>query len=1061
MSQLNGQETRLLRSPDISQEQICFVYANDIWLSDHEGQNIQRLTSFEGGEHNPHFSPDGQWIAFSGEYDGNIDVYLVPVRGGEPKRLTYHPSADQVKGWTPDGQQIVFESGREGAPFPLAKFWTVNIKGGLPVAMPLDRVYEGQVSDDGQKIVYQKVDPWESEFRNYRGGQNNPIRIFEFSTMQTTKLPWDGSTDINPVFAGDDIYFLSDRNTISNIWKYSVRGVLSQVTDFKEFDCKQLESGAGLLVFENGGFIYLLDPLKDTEAHKIPIEIRADFSWARPHWKQVSDEVSSAAISPSGVRAVFSARGDVFTVPKEYGDVRNITSSSGAADREPCWSPNGQWISWFSDETGEYALYISSQTGENRREIKLDSPTFYYTPAWSPDSKYLSYTDADRNLWIVDISSGEQIKIDNEKFAHPIRNIYPEWAPDSKWLAYSRRLASEFNAIFIYSIADKKSYQLTDGLSDCLAPAWDASGKYLYFLSSINFGLGVGWLDMSSIEREQRFNVFMAVLDRSEKSPLAPKSDEEENEAENPEQKEKEDSKEENDSVVVKISWEDINQRILALNLPAKNYFLLEATEEGHLLIGERTDDGNQLHGYNLEEDKAEIFLESFDDIVVSADRNSMLYQQGSTWYISEASSKPSGGEKTLDLGGMRMVIDPSQEWKQIFNEACRYERDFFYVENIHGLDMEWIKKSYSPWLDHVRHRTDLTYLLDIIGGETSVGHSFTGGGDEPSIDRVPVGLLGVDFEMINNHYRIKKIYNGENWNANLTSPLSGPGIDVPEGAYLLAVNGIEVRGDENIYRYFEYTADKQVVLKITNDLDDRTGREITVIPVASEYGLRQLDWVENNRRKVDSLSDGQLAYVWLPNTGNGGFNNFNRYYFSQKNKKGAIIDERFNQGGFAADYIVDLLNRELMGYFNNPVGDKQPQTSPIAALYGPKVMIINEMAGSGGDYLPYMFKKKKIGPLVGMRTWGGLVGIWDVPPLVDGGFITAPRGGFFNTEGEWDIENVGVSPDIEMDQDAKAVYEGGDPQLEKAIETALDLLKTNAIELKQQPPDPVRARKN
>lgn len=1076
-----AQETMLLRMPDISNDHITFVYANDIWIADHAGQHVRRLTSFQGGEQDPHFSPDGQFIAFTGQYDGNVDVYVVSIHGGSPERLTFHPSGDLVRGWTPDGTKIVFSSGRIGVPYPDSQFWSIPKEGGFPQIMVVDRVTEGKLSADGSKLAYQKVRGWETEFRNYRGGQNNPIRILEMSTLEVIKLPFDGSNDQNPVWINEDIYFLSDRDGINNVWKFS-NGAIDQVSRFDVFDCKQLESGNGKLIFENGGQLYKINPATSAEPAKIPVEVKGDWYWARPHWEDVSKNVLSADISPTGKRAVFSARGDIFTAPKEHGSIRKLTNSSGVADRDPSWSPDGKWVSWFSDATGEYKLQLCDQYGKNRKTINLTSPTFYYTPKWSPDSKYLSFGDADRNLWIVNIETGENIKVDNESSAHPQRNIYPEWSPDSRYLAYSKRLPSEYNSIYIYELATKQARPLTDGLSDCFAPAWDVSGKYIYFLSSINYGLSVGWLDMSSIERPLRYNVFMAVLDKEEKSPIAPKSDEEEIEEEEVQEgqetvdiptkgkKKKEDSKDEKEDeekaeeeqLEVTISWDGLDQRILSLDIPAKFYTACVAGEEGNLFLAEsdQTTFRTTLHKYQLEEKELSEFASGIQYVQISHDRKSLLLQQASGWSIVGSGAKPAPGDGALDLSGMRMLLDPEAEWHQLFDEAVRYQRDFFYVKNVHGLDLDWVKDAYRPWVKHVRHRSDMNYILDILGGETSVGHSFTGGGDYPDVDNVPVGLLGADVQLENGRYRIQKIYNGENWNPNLQSPLSGPGIDVQVGDYILAVDGKEVSGDENFYHYFDHTAGKQIHLTV-NDQPSMTGsREQVVVPERSEYLLRQHDWVEGNRRMIDQLSDGQLAYVWIPNTGQGGYNNFNRYFFAQKNKKGAIIDERFNQGGYAADYIVDLLSRELMGYFNNPVDPSSPQTSPAAALYGPKVMVINEMAGSGGDYLPYMFKKKGIGPLVGTKTWGGLVGIWDVPGLIDGGGITAPRGGFFNTNGEWDVENKGIAPDIEVDEDPKLVAQGRDAQLEKAVEVCMELLKTQGVELKQQPPDPVKARK-
>lgn len=1061
---LIAQETRLLRNPAISESDIAFVYANDIWIANISGGEARRLTTFPGAEIDPHFSPDGKFVAFSGQYDGNTDVYIISTSGGEPKRLTWYPKDDLVRGWTNDGQYIVFASSRTNVPVSDLKFWKVNTNGGLPEPLPIPRVSEGKYSPDGNKFVYQKTWHWESEWRNYRGGQNNPIRIIDMKTLEVTKLPWDGANDNTPVWMKNKIYFLSDRDFAMNIWSYDLASkTVKQETFFKDFDCKNLEASKGILIFENNGYLNIFNPTSG-KPEKLSITVRGDFPWARPHWESVGDKISNRDISPSGKRALFEARGDIFTVPEKKGDVRNLTGSSGVADRNPTWSPDGKNISWFSDEGGEYHLVISDQYGKNKSKIEIENPTFFYTPKWSPDSKYISFGDADRNLWIVNIETKKINLIDNEGFAHPERTIYPEWSPDSKWIAYTKRLKNQYNAIFIYSLEKNKSFQLTDGLSDCKSPAWDAGGKYIYFLASTNYGLNAGWLDMSSFERPIKRTIYLAVLSSTESSPLLPESDDE-NKAENKsDDKEKKDKDEEvKKEVEVKIDFAGIDQRIISLNIPARDYQALLAGKEGTIfyLETQENEDKLKLNRYVIKDRESKEILKGIVDYTLSADGEKLLYSTGKNqWTIVDANGEIKTGEGKIKTDDMRIDVDPEAEWKQIFREAWRYQRDYFYVDNIHGLDLDWAYNTYAPWVDYVRHRADLTYILDILGGETSIGHSFTGGGDLPDVKTVPVGLLGADFKIENGYYRLAKIYSGENWNPDLRAPLSGPGIDAKEGDYLLAVNGVKLNAAMNPYSLFDQTADKQTVLTLNDKPTIENSREVTVVPINNETGLRRLAWIENNRRKVDELSNGKLAYVWLPNTSWAGYNSFNRYYFAQKDKKGAVIDERFNQGGSIADYIVDLLSRELLGYFNNPVGERQPFTAPNAAIWGPKVMIINESAGSGGDMLPYMFRLKGIGPLVGTRTWGGLVGIWDVPPLIDDGYITAPRGGFYNLQGEWDVENEGIKPDIEVEQEPKLVNEGHDPQLEEAVKIGMELLKSNEVNILPQPPDPIRVKR-
>ena len=1055
-------EAKLLRTPAITADHVAFVYANDIWIVDRDGGEARRLTTFRGAETDPHFSPDGTQVAFSGQYDGNTDVYVVPVGGGEPRRLTWHPGPDNVRGWTVDGASVLFTSGRINVPRPWPRLWTVAVDGGFPAALPLPRVENGHFSPDGARMAYQMIFPWETEWRNSRGGQCNPIRVIDLESLEVQKLPWEGSNDLSPAWVGDTVFFLSDRDWAMNVWSYHLTtGSLTQRTHFKTFDCKNLEGGAGALIFENGGDLYTMDAAGG-EPGRLAVTLRGDFPWARPHWVDAADNIRSQTISPSGKRAVFEARGEIFTVPAEKGDVRNLTRTSGAAERTPAWSPDGTRISWFSDESGEYQLVIADQFGNDRKVIPLENPTFYYTPAWSPDSQHLAFGDADRNLWVVDVASGKVKLVGNEAFAHPNRLIHPVWSPDSQWIAYSARLTNQFNAVFVHSLESGESTRFTDGMSDSHSPAWDKGGKYLYFLASTDYGLNVGWLDMSSYNQPINHAIYLAVLDKDEPSPLAPESDDEvASEEEKDEDNDKDDQKDA--KVVVEIDFEGLDQRILAVGVPARTYTGLACGEAGVLFYSERIahQDGVTLHRYELEDREAEKVLDGVTSWELSADRKKLFYgTKGNKWLITDADGTPEPGDGALDLTGLRFKVDPRAEWRQIFREAWRYQRDYFYVDNVHGLDMDWAWDTYSPWLTHVRHRADLTYILDILGGETSIGHSFTGGGDEPEVDTVPVGLLGTDLVLEDGRYRMARIYRGENWNPGLRAPLSGPGIDAVEGEYLLAVDGVELTADLNPYSLFDRTADRQTVLTLNAKPEMKGAREVTVVPLADENNLRQREWIEGNRRKVDELSGGRLAYIWVPDTGGGGYTNFTRYYFAQQDKQGAVIDERFNHGGSIADYMVDLMSRKLIGFFSNPVADRQPYTAPNAAIWGPKVLIINEMAGSGGDMLPYMFRHMDIGPMIGTRTWGGLVGVWDVPPLVDGGFITAPRGGFYGLDGQWEVENVGVAPDIEVEQQPKLVNAGHDPQLEAAVAEALRLLETEAVEIMPQPADPVRVRR-
>ena len=1057
-----AQGTMLLRQPSASKDHIVFIHADDLWRVDRNGGQAQRLTSAVGSETSPKISPDGKWVAFTGQYDGNSDVYIVPIDGGEPKRLTWHPGADIAQGWMPDGKAVYFTSGREGYPTVNAKFFTVSVNGGTPTAMIVPFGYVGSLSPDGKTMAYQPYSFWDPEWRNYRGGQAQPIWMFNMTTHETIKtVQGDRERHTAPVWNNGILYFLSEQDFINNVWSYDPKTKQQkQLTFHKDFDVKNLTSGGNGLVYEQGGFLHNLD-LTTQKNTQLVIEVKGDLNWGRPRWNDLSAfSLINASLSPTGKRALFESRGEVFTVPKENGDWRNITNTPGSADRAPVWSSDGQKIAWFSDASGEYQLMIRDQFGlQPTQTFSIPNKKFYYTPVWSPDSKYIAFADTDYNIWYIDVKTGAIKLVDTDRYAHPNRTMKPVWSPDSKWIAYSQIQNNQFKAIKLYNLETGSTKQITDGLSDAIDPQWDENGKYLYFLASTDYALATGWLDMSSFNYPVNRALYIAVLSKDAPSPFEVKSDDEP--VKSPADTNARPARPSTaGGVLVKIDFDGLDQRIVAANIPLKNYQGLVAGPEGTVFYTESANDvpGLILHRYSVKDRKSIEFVRSVTTAVTSFDRKSILYRAGPGWFINGTSAAPRPGEGRLATDGMKVYVDPSQEAEQIFREGWRYQRDFLYVDNTHGAPWDKIFTWYKPWVKHVKHRSDLNYIIDILGGEIAVGHSYTSGGDFPNVPSVPGGLLGADYKVQNGYFMISKIYNGENWNPDLRAPLSGPGINVHEGDYILEVNGTPLTADMNLFSLFEGTANRQVKIRVNNKPTLDGSRLITVVPIANEGGLRSRAWVEGNRRKVDKLSDGKLAYVYVPNTGNPGYTYFNRYYFSQQDKKGAIIDERNNGGGSAADYMVDIMNRQLLGYFNNRVEGHRPSTTPMAGIWGPKVMIINENAGSGGDLLPYMFKKANIGPLVGTRTWGGLVGTWDTPPFIDGGRMVAPRGGFFDTDGKWAIEAVGVSPDVEVFHDPKALIEGRDPQLEKAVQEALRLMPTKGIELKKEPAAPIRS---
>lgn len=1046
--------TRLLREPTISQDHIVFVYANDLWITDRDGGDARRLTSHQGGETNPHFSPDGSKIAFTAQYDGNTDVYVVSAEGGQPKRLTWHPGNDQVTGWSPDGNEVLFVSGRKGVPTKSSTFYTINVDDGFPKKHKIPRAATGEISSDNSYIAYQPVSFWDPEWRNYRGGQAKPIWIVDLETneLQTTPRA-NRERHIDPVWMNGIVYFLSERDYTMNIWSYNPQtGESKQQTFHSQFDVKSLDSGHDTIVYEQGGYIYELDP--STGNHQqITINVQGDMTQARPRWEDAAPtSLKNATISPTGQRASFQYRGEIITVPKEEGTWRNVSNSSGVADRYPIWSPDGQKIAWFSDESGEYQLHIVDQKGlEDPQKISLPEPTFFFKPAWSPDGQYIAYTDTHYRLWYVNVESGEATHVDTDGYAHPERTLNPKWSPDGQWIAYAKRLSSHYRVIKIHNVETGESYQLTDGMADAIDPVWDKSGNYLYFLASTDFGLNTGWLDMSSYDMSTTYRLYLVLLDKDTPSPFLPESDEEP--AENGTKQEKKQEEESSKLPGVTIDVEGIQDRIVAANIPQGDYSGLIEGPENHVFYQQE----GTLHRYNVGEEKSEEFISSIQQATTSHDRTSLLYKSGETWGIVSTVGPPQKpGDGQIDVGNIQVRVNPQDEWAQIFREGWRFQRDFLYVDNEHGAPWQKIYEWYKPWVNHIRHRSDMSYLIDILGGEISVGHSYTYGGDYPETDKVSIGLLGADLEEKKGRYRIKKIYTDENWNPGLYAPLAQPGIDVQEGDYILAVNGKELQSPTNPFRLLEETAERNTILTVSSSPNMDETRNVSVKPISDEGDLRLRNWIESNRKKVEEMSAGRLAYVWLPNTGQGGFEAFNRYYFAQQDKDGVVIDERNNGGGSAADYMIDVMDRELLGYFNSKVGNKYPPfTTPMAGLWGPKVMIINERAGSGGDLLPYMFREKEIGPLIGTRTWGGLVGTWDTPQFIDGGGMIAPRGGFFNTEGKWDVEDKGISPDIQVMQKPDAVINGKDPQLQRSVNEALKLLEKHNIELKEEPAPP------
>jgi len=1064
----------LAHSPTLSSTEIVFVYGGFLWSVPRDGGAARQLTT-GGHETSPVFSPDGRWLAFTGRYDGNADVYVIPAEGGQPKRLTWHPAADTAIGWTPDGKRVIFASPRE-AYADLDRLYTVPAEGGVAEVLPMWRAEDGSFSADGTRIAYVPNQKWQAAFKRYKGGQTTPIYIVKISDLELEKVPRQNSNDSSPVWFKDTVYFLSDRTGAITLFGYDTKTkTVKQLLENQGLDFKSLSGGPDALVYEQFGGIHIFDPVGG-KSKKVNITVAADLPATRPHYEKVGDRIQTGAISPTGVRAVFEARGEILTIPADKGDVRNLTHSATVAERDPAWSPDGKSIAYFSDESGEYALHIIDQTGSGPvKKINLGNPpSFFYGPLWSPDSKKIAYTDKRLNLWYVDVEKGSPVKVATERYDDPTSSMNHAWSPDSKWLAYTKELENHLHAVFVYSLENSRESQVTDGVSDARFPVFDRNGKTLYFAASTDVGLSADWLDLSSYQHPVLRSVYAAVLKKGDPSPVEPQSDEEKaaddkskeadkgKDAEKDKDKDKKDkdADKKDEAVKVTIDLEGIGQRIVSLPIRAANYVALDAGKSGVLFVSEVVDVPRftepalaSIAKFDLSTRKTEPFLGGTNGFSVSANGEKVLYRQGPGWFIAGTAAAPKPGDGALKVEQLEVYTDPRAEWNQMYHEVWRIERDFLYDPNHHGLDIPGIDKKYSAYLPGVGGRDDLNYLFEEMLGEITIGHMFVGGGDSPQPKQVKGGLLGADYKIENGRYRLARVYNGENWNPELRAPLTQPGVDVRAGDYLLSVNGRDVRPPQEVYSYFENTAGQQIKIKVGPNVDGKDSREVTVVPVASEAALRNRAWEEDNRRKVDQLSGGKLAYVHVPDTNVGGYINFNRYYFAQVGKLGAVIDERYNHGGQVADYIIDLLGRPLRNCAIGREGEKF--CSPLGQIYGPKTMVINEMSGSGGDALPWMFKQDGLGPLVGTRTWGGLVGIFGYPPLLDGGFVTAPRVGIYGLHGEWEVENHGIAPDIEVENDPASVAAGHDAQLEKAVEVTLEALKKKPVVIPDHPPYP------
>ena len=1084
----------LMQTPSLSRDLIAFGYAGDLWTVPRSGGRATRLTNGVGLESAPIFSPDGSEIAFTGEYDGNIDVFTIAAQGGIPHRVTYHPAPDVAVGWTPDGKRILFRSTRQSAS-RYTQLYSVAASGGVAARLPLPMAYQGALSPDASHIAYSPLPPafgfdYSSyvAWGNYRGGRASTIWLTSLPGLESVEIPHEKASDFFPVYVGSQIYFLSGRAGHSGIFRYDpATKQVSEALHNAGPDIRSLAGDGSTLVYDQLGEIHLLDTATG-QPHRVAISLDADLPEVRPTLKSVAGEIDHVSISPTGLRVALEAHGEILTVPLKTGPTRDITNTPGVMERAPAWSPDGQSIAYFSDESGLYALHIAPQLGAAlpggapvRKFPLAAEPAYYFDPKWSPDSRRLAFHDNRLNIYLLDTVSGKLSVINGKDafggFSEPSYDL--AWSPDSKWIAYPRSLANHLHALFLYSVETGKSTQVTDPLADSRLPAFDRGGKYLYFIASTNAGPTSDGLDMTSDLYEVRSNVYAAVLSANQASPLAPELDDEKpaagkaartadgaeaagtDEAKHAGRKSAAASIAAAPAAPVHIDLNGIGSRIVALPLPTGAYVALAAGNRGSVYFLVRSDTGRYddragtLSRWTLEDRKTEKLAERVESFELSADGEKMLLgisnrnpdappEPGSdepkpSWVIVPANAPVKPGEGSLSLAAMQVHIDPAAEWAQMYHEVWRIERAYFYDPHFHGAPTVADEKRFEPYVAAIAGRADLNYIFQEMLGAFSVGHLRGNGGAIPRGRHIAGGLLGADYDVRNGRYCLAKIYSGGEFNPHVKAPLAQPGLNLSVGDCLLAIDGVELAASIDIQQPLEGTADHAITLRVA-PANGTGARDVTLVPVASEGALRNLDWIEANRHRVDQLSDGKLAYVYLPNTGEDGFTAFNRYYFAQTEKQGAVIDERFNAGGQVADYFIEVMKRNIESYWAPRYG--AVEHTPNAAIYGPKVMIANEVSGSGGDALPWLFKQAKLGPVVGKRTWGGLVGISEIPVLMDGGHVTSPSVAFFSPAGAWDVENHGVDPDYVVEQDPKAVSEGRDPQLDTAISLALRDLK-------------------
>lgn len=1064
----SNDEARLLRFPAIHGNRIVFSYAGDLYSVSAQGGVARKLTNHDGYEMFARFSPDGSQIAFTGQYDGNTEVYVMPAEGGIPKRLTYTATIDRdhvwdrmgpnniVMTWKNDGKQIVFRSRmREWNDFN-GQLYTVSLQGELPQQIPVVRGGFCSFSPDDKKMAYNRVFREFRTWKRYRGGMADDVWVYDFETKQVENITNNPAQDIIPMWHQNKVYFLSDRdeNRRMNLYVYDLSSKETRkLTNYADYDIKFPSIGKDAIVYENGGYIYRFD-LNSESPQKVPIRIADDMVLGRGEIKEVSKEISNYEISPDGNRALFGAHGDVFTVPAKHGPTRNLTQTPGVHERNSKWSPDGKWVAFISDQTGDNELFIAPQDGGGKPvQITKGADTYYYQVYWSPDSKKLLWADKKLRLRYVDINSKAITEV-AKATAWEIRDY--SWSPDSKWITYARYEEKEMPKVYLYSLESGGTHEVTDGWYSSYSPVFSSDGKYLYFVSDRDFNPIYSATEWNHAYQDMA-KIYLVTLAEDVESPFKPKSDEVTIKKEEAKKEKKDDEKkEEKKEVVVKVDPEGLKDRIAVLPIKAASYRSLASVgDQLYYIRSGSKDEKPLLLMFNFKDEKEEE-LGQVDGFEISADQKKMLVAQNKNFYIIDLPKGKIDLKDKLDLSGMEIRLDRHKEWAQIFEESWRQMRDFFYAPNMHGVDWEAIRQKYQPLVKHVNHRADLTYILGEMIGELNVGHTYVGGGDMPEIKKVKTGLLGAELERdpASNYYRIKRILPGQNWDKSRRSPLTEIGVSAREGDYILAINGKPTNTMTNLYEALLNTPGKQVTLRINSSPSESGSREVTVIPTDDERELYYYNWVQGNIEKVNKATDGKVGYVHIPDMGVGGLNEFARNFYPQLRKKALIIDVRGNGGGNVSPMIIERLRREVI--MIDMARNTAPDVDPGAALLGPLVCLADEFSASDGDLFTYRFKKHNLGKVVGKRTWGGVVGIRGTLPLLDGGYLMKPEFASYDPETlEWIIEGRGVEPDIFVDNDPAKEYAGVDQQLNKAIEVILEELETKAFEIPDIPPYP------